>query len=139
MPVTATLISVGVSSATSIYGANKSANAAKDAAKTQEASGNKALALQEQQYKDQVQRQRPYAQAGENALAQLQLRSQMPRQPMPMFNGNQQGGGWTPQNFGQQQGMPPPANPYAAMFGMPPQDEGIRPQGSRTVPWGGPR
>ena len=134
MPVTAAVI--GISAATSAYSAHKQATTAKEAAQTQVASGDKAIALQKQMWEQQQQRQQPYVDAGSRALMQLQQRPQAP--PMPMFNGAQQGGGWTPQNFAAQ--TPQGVNPYAALMqpGAPMNDPMRRQQGvPQTRSWGG--
>jgi Flp pilus assembly protein TadB len=134
MPAVVPLILVAVSAAGSVAGAKIAANASRDAAATQEKSGNQALALQKQQYDAQMKRQQPYVDAGTEALRQLQQRQAAPPMQMPMFNGNQQGGGWTPENYAAQL----PTNRYAQMWNAPPPAPGMRPPtGPIARPFGG--
>lgn len=67
--VTGTMIGIGVAS--SLASAKMQSNAAKNAAKTQAAAGDKALAAQQSGYQQQRQDFQPYQQAGNAALARL--------------------------------------------------------------------
>ncbi len=65
------LILGGASTATSLIGGKMASNAAKDAAATQVASADKALALQKQQYDASQARVAPYVAAGQQSLGRL--------------------------------------------------------------------
>lgn len=102
-----------------IYSAKTAANAARDAAATQTQYANRALDLQREQWQAQQARQQPYVDAGTGALGRLQGLATAPRPPMPMFNGQQPGGGWTPMNYAQQpQGPQMDPNMYAKLMAL---------------------
>jgi hypothetical protein len=69
--VTATIIGVGGSAAIQAYGAHKASKAAKEAAATQSASADQALALQKQMYDQTRQDLAPYRETGNTALSSL--------------------------------------------------------------------
>lgn len=64
-------IAMGVSAATGLVGAKMQSSAAKNAAKTQAGSADKALALQERIYNQNRQDQMPWLNAGGSAVSQL--------------------------------------------------------------------
>jgi len=68
---TSTLIAIGVSAAASAYSAHKQAGAVKDAATTEGAAANEALALQKQMYEQTRTDNQSYRQIGNGALSQL--------------------------------------------------------------------
>ncbi len=127
---TSTIIAVsvaGASVASQQIAAKKQRDAAKDAAATQTAAGDKALAAQQTAYQTQRQDFSPYQQAGQGALGRLNQRA---GQQAPTFNpngpqaslGNPMGGQMPPQQPqqppggqmgtpGMPQGGPPPQAP----------------------------
>ena len=91
--ITAAIIGAGASLAGGLLGskgasraAQTQANAATDAAKIQAASADKALALQERMYNEQIARNQPYTQAGR--LAQNRLMSMLGLQADPRYTGS---------------------------------------------------
>lgn len=107
----------GIYAAGAIASAKMASNASKEAAATQTAAGNQALRVQQDMWNQQRGLQQPYVDAGNSALNRVSDIAARPRMPMPMFNPQQMGGGWTPQNFAQQQ-----PNPYQKLYqaGAPP-------------------
>lgn len=65
-----TWIAAAITVGTTLYSANQQAGAAKDAARVSGAASDRANALQEKMYKEGVERQQPFYQAGVNALGQ---------------------------------------------------------------------
>lgn len=78
---TSTALTIGAIAAgagTSIYGATKAAGAQKDAAQTQAASADKALAIQKQMYEQQRTDLSPYRAAGQGAVGKLSYQLGVP-------------------------------------------------------------
>ena len=118
---TSTIIAVsvaGASVASQQIAAKKQRDAAKDAAATQTAAGDKALAAQQTAYQTQRQDFSPYQQAGQGALGRLNQRAAA---PPPQFNPN-----------GPQASL---GNP---MGGQMPQSAPQQPPGGQMAPQGPP-
>jgi len=96
---------IGVSAAAGLYGANKTANAATNAANMQAAAAEQAAQLQQQQFNTINQEQAPQRAAGYNALNQLGALGSGPYQKYDV-NGNPTGtgtgSGYLTKQFGDQ-------------------------------------
>jgi hypothetical protein len=64
-----------ITSLASLYGASQVTSASKEAAEIAAAATNRAIDLQERMYREGLERQQPFYQAGVNALTQLQQRT----------------------------------------------------------------
>lgn len=91
----ALLIGAGISAATGLIGANKQANAAKDAARTQSQSADRAIALQRDIYQSQLGLMQPYIHGGTQAFDSMMRQYGDAGRPManyqPMPSGLMQG------------------------------------------------
>ncbi len=150
MPAVIPLVMMGVSAAAGAYTAHKGAQTAKEAAKSQENAANKGMDLERQQEQERQARLKPYVDAGYQGLYNMSNLANAPRNPMPMFNGNTPGGGWTPnagqfnlppgmQIGGQPQGLtyPSPIGPGRgpdSIPGMMPPPQGPPPEMPRPMP-----
>lgn len=119
------LITSAATAGTQLIGAKMASNSAKNAAKTQEASANKAIDLQRQIYGQQEQRLSPFVSAGQQAVQSL---GQLGQQRAPMFNAQQPGGGFTPQSLGQMG-----QKPMGGMVNMRGPDGRVRPVPAHMV------
>lgn len=115
----AVAVVAGIAAAGTITAAKMQSNAAKDAAATQTAAGNKALAAQQTAYQTQRQDFSPYQQAGVSSLGRL---NQQAQQPGPQFNPNG-----------------PPASLGNPMGGQMPPNPGQQHPGGRMAPQGMPQ
>lgn len=107
------LIIGAASTGAQAYAAKKSSDAAKEAADLQTKAGQKALAMQQRVYQDQVRAQQPYMDMGVQALGQLGQTRQA-----PTFNPNMQANWSMPSQAPQ---MPQAyQNPYASLFAQQP-------------------
>jgi hypothetical protein len=109
---------LAISAGTDVAKAAISANAAKNAAKTQSAAADKSLAFQQGIYGQQQQNFAPYLAQGQNAVQQLGQRA---AQPSPTFQPGR------PTSF-----QSPPQTPMASL-GQPQQ--GMAPQGAQGGLW----
>jgi hypothetical protein len=109
---------LAISAGTDVAKAAISANAAKNAAKTQSAAADKSLAFQQGIYGQQQQNFAPYLAQGQNAVQQLGQRA---AQPSPTFQPGR------PQSF-----QAPPSMPMASL-GQP--NAPMAPQGQSEPLW----
>lgn len=87
-----------INAGTQLIGAKMASNSAKNAAKTQTDSANRAIDLQRDLYNQQQARLSPFIAQGASAAQSL---GQMGNQPTPTFNGAMPQGGWNAQSLGQ--------------------------------------